>query len=431
MAQTLDAAARPAKRPPLGREFSNLLSAYSIQTLGEGVLVATLPLLASGLTSDPRLIAGVGLAQELPWLVLALPGGLIVDRYDRRRLMIGTQAVQALLLFGLAALASFDLTRIWMIFLLAFALGSGDILFTGASRAVIPALVPAASLETANGRNVTAETLGRQFVGPPLGSALFAFLLPLPFWVNALTYVGSLLLISRVRGGKDRFRPERGPGARARERKLRAVFSEATEGLRWLVRNPVLRAIVLLAATSNFSVMMAQSVLVLFAKRILHIGNSGYGVLVAAMAIGGVLGALSSSRVVERLDARAVAIGVSVSSALSLLAVGVIGRRPVVVVALFCVWSAGLALWNVMAQSTSQRLVPDELRGRVSTSSRMICFGALPLGSLAGGFVAQLEGLRAVWVIGGAVHVTVALLFVPAILRWPATRPWSGGEPVS
>ncbi|GAA2142576.1 MFS transporter [Kitasatospora kazusensis] len=417
MALTTELAPAPPARPGPGRDFRYLLSAYSMQTLGEGVLLATLPLLASQLTTDPRLISGVVLAEGLPWLLLALPGGVIVDRFDRRRLMLGTQAVQAVLLLTIALLASLHLTRIWMIYLLAFGLNAGDILFTGASRAVIPTVVPTAALERANGRSVTAETLGRQFIGPPLGSALFAFLLPLPFWVDALAYLGSLLLISRIRGGADRFRPERGPRA---AQGVRGMLAEATEGLRLLARHPVLRVIVALAAASNFCVTMAQSVLVLFADQVLHVGKSGYGVLLAMMAIGGVVGALASGRVVERFGARAVAITVSTVGSASLLAVGLFGRQTVVVAALFCVWSAGLSLWNVMAQSVSQRLVPDELRGRVGTGTRMICFGAIPLGALAGGFVAASYGLRAPWLVGGLVNLVVALVFVPAMLRWPS-----------
>lgn len=419
MAETLATApvAGEQGRRGLGRDYNRLLAAFSVQTLGEGALIAALPLLASRITHDPRLVSWVGLAQELPWLLLALPGGLIVDRYDRRRLMLGTQLAQAGLMLVLALLATIHLAWVWPLYLVAFALGTGDVLFTGASRAVIPAIVDRAELETANGRNVTAETVGRQFLGPPLGSALFAFALPLPFWLNAVTYLVSVLLISRVRGD-GRFSPAAlrpAPGAVRPTSRL----SEATEGLRWLLRHRVLRAVIILAAISNFSLFMVQSVLVLFAQRVLGLGNIGYGLLVAAMAVGGVLGGLVSKRVVTRFGPRKVAMVVPFTSALSLLSIGVIGHQPVVVVLLFLVRSANLALWNVMAQSLSQRLVPNELRGRTITGGRMIAFGALPLGALAGGFVAAGFGLSAPWIVGGLVHLTAALCFLPALRRWP------------
>jgi MFS family permease len=399
------------KRRGLGRDFGFLSAAYGMQTLGEGVLVTALPLVASRLTSDPKLISWVLLAWELPWLLLALPGGLLVDRGNRRLLMIGAQGVQMLLLVLLAAAVSADVTQMWMLYVLAFGIGTGDIIFMGASRALIPDLVPHQDLEAANGRNMTAETLGRNFVGPPLGSALFAFLLPLPFWLNALTYLVSVVLISRIRRRPVRTAP-------APER--RSLGAELTAGLRWLLRHRVLRIVVLLAAVSNFCVLMGQSVLVLFAKEVLGVGDTGYGVLVAAMAVGGVVGGFSSRRIVLRFGARAVAVAVSLGGALSLLAIGLFGRQPVVVAAIFCVWSTGLALWNVMAQSLSQRLIPEELRGRVNSATRMICFGALPLGAFAGGLVAGSLGLAAAWTVGGAINVAVVLAAIPTLLRWPA-----------
>src|ERR1035441_9522693 len=272
------------------------------------------------------------------------------------------------------------------------------------------------------------EWMGRQFLGPPLGSALFAFLLPLPFWFDAVTYTLSLLLIYRIRDTAGRFQPQRpvrDPGAAPARR---ALLAEATEGLRYMARHRVLRVIVALAATSNFAVYMALSVLVLYAEEVLRVGSRGYGVLVAAMAVGGVLGALVSRRVVVSLGPRVVAIGVSLASALSLIAIGLFGHSPVTVAALFCIWSAGLSIWNVMAQTLSLQLVPDELRGRVPSGSRMAAFGALPLGALAGGFVAGAYGLRAPWLVGGLVHLTVALIFLPALLRLPQVTPVRASE---
>jgi predicted MFS family arabinose efflux permease len=449
------ATASGARRRGLGRDFTLLLSAYSFQTLGEGVLIAALPLLASRLTDNPRLISWVGLAQELPWLLLALPGGVIVDRYNRRRLMLGAQAGQAGMLVVVAVLASMHLAWIWLLYLMAFTLGTGDVLFSGANRAAIPALVAKEDLESANGRNVTAETLGRQFVGPPLGSALFAFALPLPFWLNAATYLASLLLISRIRGGGARFRTAPAPSAApsaptavqgpavpapataaapavpapASPAERRRLLHEALEGLRFLLTHRVLRAVTVLAAISNFSLFMVQSVLVLYAKHVLHVGNTGYGVLVASMGIGGVVGGLFAKRIVKRFGARTVAVYTALSSASTLLTIGVVGHRPVVVVALFLIRSTNMSLWNVMAQSLSQRLVPGELRGRTVTGARMIAYGALPLGALAGGLVSGDWGLQAPWIVGGTVHLTAALLFLPALLRWPAfTQDGAGGR---
>ncbi|MGF1428283.1 MFS transporter [Kitasatospora sp. LaBMicrA B282] len=444
---TCPAPARTRRRDGLGRDFGQLLSAYAIQTLGEGALLTALPLLAGRMTSDPRLISWVGMCAELPWLLLALPLGVLVDRYDRRKLMIGTQAAQAGLLLLAAVLTSLGLTRIWVLYLLAFGLGTGDIVFLGASRAIVPALVRNDQLEAANSRTTTAETLGRSFLGPPLGSALFAFLLPLPFWLDAATYLVSLVLLTRIRG-RATFTARRPtptptpapttapattaaptttatapatavpvgtPGAPVRRR----LLAEATEGLRWLARHRVLRLVVLLAAVGNFTVFMAQSVLVVFADRVLHVGGRGYGLLLAAMALGGVLGALVSRRVAERVEPRTTALVIRLAGGAAMLAIGLIGRQVWVVVALFGAWSAGLSVWNVTAASLSQRLVPDELRGRVVSASRMVCFGALPLGALTGGLVSSWFGPTAPWTVGGGIGLLVGLAVLPELRRWP------------
>ncbi|MGH3938356.1 MAG: MFS transporter [Pseudonocardiaceae bacterium] len=426
MTDSITDASTDRKRRGLGRDFNLMSSAYAMQTLGEGVLVTALPLMASRLTSDPKQISWVLLAWELPWLLLALPGGLIVDRFNRRWLMIGAQSAQMVLLVILAIAVTLDVTHMWMLYVLAFGLGAGDIIFMGASRALIPDIVQSKDLEAANGRNMTAETLGRNFVGPPLGSALFAFLLPLPFWLNAVTYLVSVALILRIRHRTPAPVSDTAAGQQPEPGVRRSLLTELAAGLRWLVRHPMLRIVVLLAAVSNFCVLMGQSVLVLFAKEVLDVGDIGYGILVAAMAIGGVVGGLFSRRIVVGFGARTVAVTVSLASALSLLAIGWFGRQPVVVAAIFCVWSTGLVLWNVMAQSLSQRLIPDELRGRVNSASRMICFGALPLGALAGGLVADNFGLSAPWVIGGMINLVVVVFTIPTLLRWPST---TGGHP--
>ncbi|HEY2701723.1 MAG TPA: MFS transporter [Pseudonocardiaceae bacterium] len=405
--------AGPGVATGLGGDFNRIWSAYTVQTIGEGVLIAALPLLAARVTGNPLLISWVGFAQELPWLLLAIPGGIIVDRHDRRRLMLGAQAGQAAALLVVATLASLHLTWLWALYLLAFVLGSGDVIVSSASKAIIPALVAKDQFEKANARNVTVETIGRQFAGPPLGSALFAFALPLPFWFNAITYLLSLILIKQVRHQPGRFLVE-SPNAVSGSR-----WKGATEGIRFLMANPLLRAVILLACVSNFTLFMSQAVLVLFAHTVLGVGSTGYGILVAGMALGGVAGGFTSHRIVEKVGTRRLVRIVPLLSGLSLLLIGLVGRNMVIVICLYFVRSANLAIWNVMAQSLSQRMVPNELRGRTISAGRMIAFGSLPLGALAGGLVASDISLPATWTIGGAIHLLVALSFLPVLLKWP------------
>ncbi|MFI0452577.1 MFS transporter [Actinomadura sp. 6N118] len=412
------APSRPALEDRTRRNtFRYLWSASFISTLGDGVLLAALPLMAAALTKDPRLVAGVAFAGRLPWLVLALFGGVIVDRFDRRRLMIGTQIGQLSLVTLIAMVATLDLSEIWMIYIFAFGIGCGDILFTGASQAIVPTLVRPDELERANGRLIGAESVSREFLGPPLGAALFAFATPFPFWVDAVTFLLSIVLLARIRTPApatepiDTIEPAAVPARRG-------MFAEIAEGLRWLGRARLPRALTLIAAAGNFAEAMALSLLVLFAHEVLGLGDFGFGLLLAAMAAGGVLGSLVSGWVVARFGAREVAIAVQVISPAAWLAIGFYGRNVVVVVALFTVFSIALAMWNVVSVSVRQRLIPNELLGRVTSAGRMLAYGATPLGALAGGFVADTYGLVSPWIVGGVISLLVAAVSLPVLRRW-------------
>src|SRR5690606_31873300 len=163
---------------------------------------------------------------------------------------------------------------------------------------------------------------------------------------------------------------------------------------------------------------MALSDHVPFATAVLHLYVRGFGVLLATMAIGGVIGGVFSGRIVARFGARQVAIAAQFVCPLAWLAIGTVGRDPVTVVVLFAAFSMAISLWSVVALSVRQRLIPDALLGRVTSASRMFSYGAMPLGALAGGFVAKHFGLVAPWVLGGALSLCVTLLALPAMLRW-------------
>jgi MFS family permease len=398
-------ATRPSTRLP--GAFHNLWAANLISTLGDGMLLAVIPLMAKSLTADPQLIAGVATAGSAPWL-LALLGGVVVDRYDRRLLMTWAQIIQALVVAVMAVVITLGLGQLWMLYLLAFAIGAAEVLFTAASQAFVPTLVGREHLEAANGRLIATQQVSKQFLGPPLGAALFAFAMPFPFWVNVATFSLSVLLISRIRRVG---RPVRGGAPRS-------IPSEIGEGLRWLVRNRLPRVLTLSAGAGNFCEYMALSVLVLFASDVLGMSDSGFGLLLGAMAVGGVIGGLLSARIVAWFGGRLVAIGAMTVCPLAWLAIGLWARNPVTLVALFTVFSIAISLWSVVALSVRQRLIPDELLGRVTSASRMLTFGAMPLGALAGGFVARQFGLIAPWIVGGLLSVAVTVLALPALVRW-------------
>jgi MFS family permease len=158
--------------------FWLLLSAAAISTIGDGMSAAAAPLLALRLTDDARLVAGLGTAQMLPWLLLSLFSGALVDRLDRRRLMWVVDSCRAATMAIVALLVATHTARLPLLYLLFFLLGTGETLFNNASVALLPEIVPADALERANGRLQATETLMVSFVGPaamgtiPIGGIL-------------------------------------------------------------------------------------------------------------------------------------------------------------------------------------------------------------------------------------------------------------------
>ena len=179
MTQTVS---RPAR---LGRDYWRLWWANSVSSTGDGAFVAALPLLAVTITRDPRLVAVVTAANFLPWMLLSLPAGAVVDRYDRVMLMWRAQAVQAAVVAVVAVLIVVHQANIEVLAAGGLLLGSAEVIFSNAAQAVLPALVPPELLPKANGSQQVSLTVGESFLGPPAGSLLFAAAAALPFGLDA------------------------------------------------------------------------------------------------------------------------------------------------------------------------------------------------------------------------------------------------------
>jgi len=158
----------------LGGQFRRLWVASALSNLADGVFQVALPLLAVTLTKSPALVAGVALAQRLPWLVMALPAGALADRLDRRRTMVRVDALRVIVMGALAAAVGLDAASMPVLYAAAVVLGVGETLFDTAAQSILPSLVDRSQLSAANGRLQAVELTANQFVGPPLGGVLAA-----------------------------------------------------------------------------------------------------------------------------------------------------------------------------------------------------------------------------------------------------------------
>ncbi len=392
-------AATPAAASPdrLPNAYWRQWIASGISNLGDGVNAAALPLLALSLTSDPRLIAGVTFTAFVPWLVISLPAGVMVDRYNRQTLMVTTNVIRAALMTGLAITAGTGTLRIWLLYLLLIGIGICEVIFDSTAQAFLPAIVPSDQLPRANGRLYAAETIANNFLGQPFGAVLFAFAVGLPFGIDAFSFALAAVFVATIR-----VRPVAGRAAAATAAATRTFRSDIAESLRWLWRRPLLRTMALLLGIVNMAGTFGVSIFVKFATQTLHVSKSWYGALLALMALGAVLGGFVGDRVVQKF-------GRSLALRLSYLVFGLssigMGLSPNYwIVAMFSFLDALAAtVWNIVTVSLRQQVIPTEMFGRVNSVYRWIGTGSTAVGALIGGELAFQFGLRNPFVVGGIV----------------------------
>ena len=392
-------------RGGLGPDYRKLWAASTVSNLGDGVTLVAGPLLAASLTRDPLLVAGLAFAQRLPWLFFSLISGALVDRLDRRMLMVAVDAFRTVLLgfLGLAVLSNF--VSIPLLYVVFFLMGTAETLFDTASVSILPAVVPRESLEKANGRLFGAQIVSNEFAAPPLGGFLFAVAASVPFFLDAGSFAAAAVLVLFMRG---KFRVERPEGTLPTT--LRA---EISEGLRWLWGNRVLRTLAVSLGIMNLTSTATISIFVLFAQERLGLGSVGYGVLLTSGAVGGVAGSLTAERFVRWLGAgTTMRLGLLIEAA----SAGVIAlsREPLVVGAMFVLFGFHAIVWNVVTISLRQQIIPERLLGRVNSAYRLLGLGGMSAGALLGGVLASGFGLTAPFWFAS---LSVAVL---ALIVWPA-----------
>jgi Na+/melibiose symporter-like transporter len=381
----------------LGSRFWRLYASSATSNLADGIGRTALPLLAASLTRDPVAVAGLASFGFLPWLLFALPSGALVDRVDRRLAMSLANAVRAAALGLLAGLVIADAATVPALYAVAFVLGVAETVYDSATRALLPQLVTRGQLDRANSLLTVEETLGQQFIGAPVGSALFALAVALPFGANAAGFAVAAVLVLSLRGN---FRP-----ARTAERT--SVARDVADGVRWLVRHRLLRGLSLISAATSFAQSMSTGVLVLYVLDELEVPAASFGLFMLAAGVGAIAGALATPLLVRPIGRGPLLTGGAVVAA---LAVGGMAFTDDAVVAgiLFAVTSAGVMVWNVLTMSLRQTLIPEELFGRVQGAYRTLVWGGIPLGSLVGGAIAAGIGVPGVFAVSGAALLLLA-----------------------
>jgi len=418
----------PNASGPLGRSYRKLFGASTISNLGDGIGQIAYPWLASAVTRNPLLVALVTVFQRLPWLVFSLPAGVITDRYQRRLLMVGANAARALLTLAVAVMvlgqqdslpspAELDDAEtmvttnvvLYVVVLLAtLFLGTAEVLYDNTAQTIMPSLVHESQLEKANGRLWSAEQVMNTVAGPAAGAALLAFAFAAPFFVDALTFALSALLIFLLP------RPQQAvstPGNR------KPWKQELADGFQWLWRHDFLRILALILGLLNGLGTVSAATLVLFAQEVLRTSPTEFALLSTGGAVGGVIGGWAASWVSERLGPGPSLWLTLILSGLTSIVIGLSSWWPVVWL-MFMIFIFGGVIWNVITVSLRQSIIPDHLLGRVNSVYRFFAWGSIPIGALVGGliilvaenFVSREMALRLPWLISGV--LTLGLLLI-------------------
>jgi len=395
------------------RDFALLWSGGAVSDLGSAVSTLVLPLIAVQLQAGTFQVALLGVMGRLPFLVLSLPTGVLVDRVDRRTLMICADVGRMLAIASipLVSLCGGKVTILQLV-LAALAVGSLRVVFDVADQSYLPVLLPSDRLVDANGKLSSTETFA-DAIGPTLGGALAGLVgTARAIGADSVSYAASVtsLLLIRARESSG------GPGKGAPRVSFRAAM---TEGLRYVIGDAILRRIAVSTATANLGISLVTSIEVLFLFRSLHSSPTQIGLVLGLGTLGGVGGSLVARRLADAVGtARIMWVALVVPAPLVfLMPLAQSGWGVLAYAAGWAAFQGSGAVYNTAQVSYRQAVCPPELRGRMNASIRWVVYGTMPLGALLGGGLGTWFGLRSALWVGASVMALTGVWLVTSPLR--------------
>ncbi|MCX4390136.1 MFS transporter [Micromonospora peucetia] len=386
---------------PSTRNTWVLVSFTAVTNLTDGVTKVAFPLVAISLTDSPALVSGVLLTLTLPWLLVAMHVGVLVDRSDRRKLLWLANTMRMTVVLSLFTAVATDVVSLPMLYGGGLILGVAEVIALTSAAALVPAAVAPAGRERANTWVTGAETLCNEFAGPFVGGILVAASASIALGATIAGYALAILILPFLVG---RFRIERQSG----QPRL-TVHQQIGEGLRFLWNQRLLRMLSL-TVTGLVTCWSAWFALMpLIATKELGLSADRYGMLVGALGVGGVVGTMSVGLANRLLGRRWVMFGNIFFSA-SMVAVPALTRNVWAIGAAAFLGGMGGTLWVVNSRSISQTMVGAELMGRYSAAARLFSWGSIPVGAAVSGALAQWLGYRVTF---GLFAVATTVVIVP------------------
>ena len=360
------------------RNYRLLLGAGTLTNLGDGMVVLALPWLATLMSQNPVAIGAVAAAGRLPWLLFAIPAGVIIDKAEHNKLIARANLLSAVILLAILMLAMNEHVQgaVWVLAGLAFVLGSVEVLRDNAAQTMLPSIVKSKDLEAANGQLWSSEQLTNQFIGPPLAGVLIAAGISIPFGLNAALLVLAAGLVWMI--------------SLAPKVRIQTSFRKALmEGIAFMRSDPLLLRLAVVLGVANFIATATITIQVLFAQDVLAISAYSYGLILSVAAVGAITGSLLAPRFIAMLGTQTCLYLSIATWGIGYAAIGLSHSGLAMAIALFFVMAAAM-LWNVITVSWRQRRIPPALLGRVNSIYRFFGWGSMPLGAMTGGILVSV-----------------------------------------
>lgn len=393
--KTIDVASPPSLWR--NRSYMLLWSGQAVSVLGTQVSQFAFPLLVFFLTQSPTQTGLAAATRVVPYLIFSLPAGALLDRWDRKRVMIICDTGRALSLASIpVAFALGELTLV-QLYLVSLIEGSLFVFFNIAQISCLPHVVPKEQITQANAQNL-AMTKFLLLIGPALGGILYSLGLLLPFLTDAISYtvsVASLFLIKT-------------PFQKARALPKRHLRKEIHEGLTWLWQHRLLRVLALVTAGSNFVTSGFTLIAIVIAQN-LHASSFTLGLTFSIGGLGGIVGAFLAPRIQKKFRSGPIIIITIWLEALFWLLFALAPNLVIVGIILAACLLLG-PIFDVIQLSYRMTTIPDELQGRTNSVFRLLVFSAQPLGLSFAGFLLQAFGVVPTVLITGVCLLLLSLL---------------------
>ncbi|MEX2645429.1 MAG: MFS transporter, partial [Gaiellaceae bacterium] len=389
-------------------DFLRLWSAQTISQFGTQITALALPLAAILiLDASATEVALLTALEWLPWLLISLPAGALVDRMRRRPVLVLADVGRGVALASVPAAYAFDALTLWQLYGVGFLVGVLTVFFDVAYQSYLPSLVERRQLGEGNSKLEVSRS-GAGLAGPGLAGVLIELVrAPVAILADAISFFVSALLLVTIRREERFQKPQDGT----------RLWHEIVEGIRYVLGDPVLRPSMAFVATSNFFGNVMWTIFLVYAVRRLEWSPGTIGLVLTLGNLGFLAGAVLAPRIGAKLGVGRTLVGAAMLGGWPLLAVPLAPADHAVplIVGALVVASFGGVVYNVVGISLFQAITPDRLLGRMNASRRFVVWGVIPLGSLVSGGLAAWIGLRPTLLVGavGSAIAFLPLLFSP------------------